>query len=122
LNGLTLTDSNVERRRYGRWGAPGNEAAPAKPKPGTDIVMPPAPLPPEVQEQTVPVVKEEPLVVPPVPVPPVPVPPVPAPPVPVPPVVAEPVKVETIETETEVVTPPAEPVVDPPKAPAPEDK
>ena len=107
LNGLVLTDKNVERRRYGRWGAPGNETEPAKPKPGTDIVMPPAPLQSEPQAVTTPLTENEPSV---------------EAPAPATSLMAEPVKTTSAKSESKVVMPPAEPVVEPPKAPAPADK
>jgi hypothetical protein len=95
LNGLVLTDKNVDRRRYGRWGAPGNEeaAVSAKPMPAGDIVMPPAP----VQEQVKPLAKPEAPVVE--------------------PVIEAPVKADAIKEETKVIAP-AAPVADKPSPPA----
>ncbi len=113
LNGLVLTDKNVDRRRYGRWGAPGNEVEAAKPKSADDIVMPPAPI----QEQAKPQVKAEAIVVE--------------------PVAAEPVKADVVKEEKKetvpaatvaeqplapVVVAPEKPVVATPDTPAPANK
>jgi hypothetical protein len=42
--GLTLTDLNAERRRYGKYGPPGSK--PVKPQPSAGVEMPPAAPPP----------------------------------------------------------------------------
>lgn len=41
LENLKLTDRNVERRRYGRWGAPGKEKTMVMPPPSASTDMPP---------------------------------------------------------------------------------
>jgi hypothetical protein len=102
-NRLILTDKNVERRRYGRWGAPKNEAVMVKPKASDDIVMPPAPIQPEVREVATPAVEVA----------------------PVQPIVKpEPVKedVKAVTPPVPVVEKPADPVVKPPVVIVPADK
>lgn len=111
LNGLILTDKNVERRRYGRWGNPGNEKVSAKPTSLDDIVMPPAPIHSEIKEPVKPQAPAEPPVIG--------------------PVTMEPVKAEPVKEEIKLATPaapkvdappvvtsPVEPAVDSPKTPA----
>jgi hypothetical protein len=61
-NGLALTDQNAERRRYGRWGPPGNEEESAPRtvgRPGDTVKMPPAPIAPAVKEDLKPATKCE---------------------------------------------------------------
>lgn len=49
--GLSLTDQNAERRRYGRWGPPGREVESPKLKPAEGVTMPPPVLPQEVKAE-----------------------------------------------------------------------
>ncbi|MEI6563820.1 MAG: hypothetical protein WCO42_05885 [bacterium] len=43
-NGLNLEDKSSERRRYGRWGAPGKEQELAPQNKADSVMMPPAPI------------------------------------------------------------------------------
>jgi hypothetical protein len=125
LNGLVLTDQNVDRRRYGRWGAPGTEAASEEPKNSDEIVMPPAPIQPEIPTPVKPQAKTEPPVVEPLKVMPPAVEPAPAQPVKM-----EPAKVEPVKEESKALPPPvavvekpvAPPVAPPAATPSPVDK
>lgn len=135
-NGLSLIDHNSERRRYGRWGAPGKEVAvPVPPASGT-LSMPP----PAVPSESKPAVKattEEPAAMVPIEAKPAKeeapaaVKPIePAADLPAVPPAAEkapaPVAEKTVapaqEKPAAQVTPPPAPVVQPPATPAPADK
>jgi hypothetical protein len=134
-NGLKLTDSNAERRRYGKYGPPGTP--PKKSGASQGVALPPTPQPPEPKGGKVEIVS--PVVKPPASVPEkriepkpaeIPVPPAPpapevkappAPPAPAVPkveikVVAPAPAPEAPKTEVKAPTPPEAPKVEAPKA------